>query len=338
MRIKRARKIIFILFTAFVALITAGWIYEKYARSSALSDFPPPGELVSVGTHKLHLDCRGSSENGSPIIVLEAGLDPLGSITWTKLHERMASITRTCAYDRAGFAWSETGPSPRSSESIAYELKELLSQAGEKGPYVIVAHSMGGPYSLVFVKEHPDMVAGLVLVESSHPDQFKRLPAVVNRKPPPKFITSVMPFLRKIGVMRHVMKSQLNYSDLLSSDEQKVLYGIAAGSMTTVLSEFSSIQLSLEEAGAVNSLGDLPLTVLASSDPPDASKMPDFDQDLIDEIHGIWFGMQKELAELSSEGKLIPVSNTSHYLHFDDPDIVVTAVSDLLGMLEENNN
>jgi pimeloyl-ACP methyl ester carboxylesterase len=75
---------------------------------------------------------------------------------------------RVCAYDRAGLGWSEPGPAPRSPQQFASELRALLTNGGVEGPYVLVAHSLSGKTARLFASQHPDEVAGMVLVDARH--------------------------------------------------------------------------------------------------------------------------------------------------------------------------
>src|SRR5688572_8575029 len=88
-------------------LVSVGAAYEAMGRRNARRDFPPPGRLVDIGGRRIHLDCRGT---GSPIVVLEAGLDTRGSLAWGTVHDSIAKTTRTCAYSRAGIMWSDPTP------------------------------------------------------------------------------------------------------------------------------------------------------------------------------------------------------------------------------------
>ena len=79
-----------------------------------------PGEMVSVGNHKLHIRCMGE---GSPTVILESG-SPATSIEWSAwVQPEVAKATRVCAYDRAGLGWSETGPpvNPIISKALSVE-------------------------------------------------------------------------------------------------------------------------------------------------------------------------------------------------------------------------
>src|SRR5918994_1877593 len=102
--------------------------------------FPPPGALVDIGSHRLHLNCSG---DGSPSIIFDAALGG-SSISWSLVQPRVSQLARTCSYDRAGFGWSDAGPLPRTAGRIADELRQLLRRADVAPPYVLVGHSFGG--------------------------------------------------------------------------------------------------------------------------------------------------------------------------------------------------
>ena len=89
---------------------------------------------------------------------------------------RSAATTRVCAYDRAGQGWSDDADSPQDGVTAAEDLHALLAVAGEHGPYVLVGHSIGGPYAMTYAAQYPEQVAGMVLLDSSSPEQFTRIP------------------------------------------------------------------------------------------------------------------------------------------------------------------
>lgn len=130
----------------------------------------PPGQLVDVGTHRLHLHCAGE---GSPSVVFDAALGA-SSLSWSLVLSGVAAVTRACAYDRAGFGWSEAGPLPRTAGRIADELYILLCRAAVPLPCVLVGHSFGGLVMRLLASRHPDAVAALVLLEPAHPEEWAR--------------------------------------------------------------------------------------------------------------------------------------------------------------------
>lgn len=123
-----------------------------------------PGKLVDLGGHRLHVLCSGT---GSPVVVVENGLGDF-SFDWTLVQKQVSRYTRICTYDRAGYAWSDPGPKPRTFAQLNLELRDALRELGEKGPFVLVGHSFGGPVMINFASTYPQDSAGLVLVESAH--------------------------------------------------------------------------------------------------------------------------------------------------------------------------
>src|ERR1700682_40552 len=122
----------------------------------------PTGTLVDLGGHKLHVHCSGK---GTPVVVVENGLGDF-SFDWVLVQTRASQFTRICTYDRAGYAWSDAGPKPRTFAQINLELRDALIKIGEPGPFVLVGHSFGGPVMRNFATTYPRDVAGMVLVDS----------------------------------------------------------------------------------------------------------------------------------------------------------------------------
>lgn len=111
----------------------------------------------------MHLFASGDA-SGGPAVVLEAGAGAF-STDWYLVQQEVGRFAPVCSYDRAGHAWSELGPRPRTMKQAAYDLRRLLMKAGVRGPYVMVGHSLGGMLVRVFAAEYPDDVAGVVLVD-----------------------------------------------------------------------------------------------------------------------------------------------------------------------------
>src|ERR1051326_1105294 len=129
---------------------------------------PPPGQLVQVNGHEVHIDCAG---RGSPAVVLLHGLGDY-SFDWKLVQPEIARSTQTCAYDRPGQAWSAPGAAPRGLRTSATELRELLRKAGVSAPYMLVGHSWGGLIARMYAYLYPTEVAGMVLVDSAHEDEY----------------------------------------------------------------------------------------------------------------------------------------------------------------------
>ena len=142
-----------------------GFTYERSARNRAAAEFPPPGKMIDIGGRRIQLDCRGT---GTPTVVFESGLDINGSLSWDMVQDTIAQTTRTCSYSRAGIMWSDRSDRHQNGKAIAEDLHAALAEAGEKPGFVLVGHSLGGPYIMTFTKYYGAEVAGLVFVEPLH--------------------------------------------------------------------------------------------------------------------------------------------------------------------------
>lgn len=148
-----------------IGLSVGGASYQALASADELNRHPPPGELVDVGGHRLHLNCMEETQaEDEPTVLLEAG-GGQNSLTWSSVQPQIAGFARVCSYDRAGMGWSDSGPAPRDADRVARELHSLLEQAEVSGPYVLVGHSLGGAFVRVFADRYPEEVAGMVLID-----------------------------------------------------------------------------------------------------------------------------------------------------------------------------
>lgn len=167
-------------------LILAGVTYHGVASAVERVRLPYPGRLVDVGGHQLHIYCTGE---GAPTVVLEADAG-MPSAAWAALQPDLSTTHRTCSYDRSGLGWSETGTGAFEIEQVAPALYTLLTNAGERAPFIVVGRRTGAAFATLFAAAYPDSTAGLVLVDS----------AITQRRIAP--ITSVAPWLARIGVRR----------------------------------------------------------------------------------------------------------------------------------------
>lgn len=144
-----------------VALVASGILYQQIATRRHRQRFRPPGAFVPIGPHRLHAHCAGA---GSPVVLLEAGI-AASSLSWSLVQAEIARFTRVCVYDRAGLAWSEPAALPRTFERIVNELSQVLGTIAPDDRYVLVGHSFGSFVIRAYAERHPERVVGLVLVD-----------------------------------------------------------------------------------------------------------------------------------------------------------------------------
>lgn len=144
-----------------VVLTLVGFVYQDRATAADRARYTPPGERVAVDGRQMHLDCRG---DGDVTVILDAGQGGWSS-DWVDIVPRLSAATRVCAYDRAGYGWSDPTPGPRDPQSLADDLAALLDAAAVDPPYVVVGFSYSGLSARSYTAGHPDEVAGLVLID-----------------------------------------------------------------------------------------------------------------------------------------------------------------------------
>jgi len=273
-----------------LVLASIGATYANIAGTSDRSTVAAPGKLYDVGGHRLHLDCRG---HGSPTVVLSNGLGGV-SAGWARITGPVAATTRVCAYDRAGQGWSEDASSPRDGVASAEELHTLLAKAGEHGPYVLVGHSTGGTYAMTYAARYPDQVVGMVLLDSSSPEQFTAMPAFSGQyKMMMRPTYSLMPTLSRLGAGQIPATSHLPATDAakVAAISSKPKY------YRSQRDEISVIPEVFQQAQALTTFGDRPLAVLTASTTAEATKG--------------WVAAQDQLAALSAKS----VHRTVHATH-----------------------
>jgi pimeloyl-ACP methyl ester carboxylesterase len=136
--------------------------------------YAEPGELVNIAENRrLNLRCEG---DGAPTVILEAGANA-DSTTWFRVQPLIARLTRVCAYDRAGYGFSDEGPKPRTLDADVADLRALIQAADVRTPVVLVGHSLGSNIARRYAQLHPGDVTGLVLVDPPEQNLAAHLPA-----------------------------------------------------------------------------------------------------------------------------------------------------------------
>jgi len=258
--------------------------------------YPPPGLLVSVDGHPMHLQVR-APDSGGPTVVLEAGMGSF-SPNWYWVQEELAPTIRSVAYDRAGLGWSRRSRRQRDAQTIAIELRDALRTAGIAPPYVLAGHSFGGLPVRAFADLYPELTAGLVLVDASHPDQWVRWPT-----PHADRILEVSQrifgWLGWFGVLRALNLARGIAAGLPASQAAELRAAAALpGYAATEAAQIRSWSVSREQVNAAAPLGDLPLAVLAVSDQPVGGEL--------------LTALQRELAELTENASIEVVQGASH--------------------------
>lgn len=273
---------------------------------------------------------------GSPTVLLEGGYAAT-SMAWAKIEPRIARTTSVCAYDRAGYGFSDPGPAPRDGKAIAADLDAGLRAAGIGGPFVLVGHSAGALYVRLFAAARPNAIVGMVLAEPSVAHQDARFAALFGPG-----AASLDPLIRRDRACQEAVRR----GALPSSDPELIACvpkrraGETAGeyaeavreakrpaTWATRISELANLwtTTSQEIDQGPLSLDALPLIVLTAGDsyadaPANARPL----------LFAAWSSMHRELANLSTRGVARIVPGASHMIIIDSPSAVAEAVSEVV--------
>ena len=290
-----------------------------------------PQRLVDVGGRKLNVYCIGK---GSPTVILDGGLG--SDITeWRFVQAAIARTTEVCSYDRAGNGFSDPAPLPRDAKALAADLSALLRAARIDGPYIVVGQSLAGLHIRLFADEHPDDVAGMVLVDPSFEHQLQRYEAAI-----PSYRVGAE---QQVATFRSCITILKNGTPSMGSDGYRDCIGDYTQTdlpPNVVKSEIArtdsdTYRMALSELAGLNgasadqveasrhSYGDMPLIVLSSDMPPRS------DADTRTRMH-IWYEMHEKIARLSTRGEHRIVPGSSHHIQESKPDAVVAAISQVI--------
>jgi pimeloyl-ACP methyl ester carboxylesterase len=282
----------------FIVAALAGAAYQSIMTRRDLAGIPPPGRLVDVGGHRLHLWCSGV---GEPTVILEAGLGG-SAVSWGFVQPEVATFTRVCSYDRAGIGYSDPGPSPRTARRLAGELAQLLEQSGITGPVVLAGASFGGFVVRVLASEQEHRAAGLVLVDASHEDQAHDVPGLA------RFV----PILAPAGVFRLLGVSFSASSESLPP----AVRGFAratkfrAAGYEAAAREIMHVQESAAEVRNTRRPLTIPVIVVSGARGADAT----------------WRDLQRDQVRLSPRGCQVVAHQSGHVVPIEQPRIVVDAI------------
>ena len=308
------------------ALVLAGAavasaVYQQVSEAQDRRDYPAPGRVADIGGRRMHILVEG--DGGPPVVIIPA----LGAnvLEWVRVLRAASAETTVCTYDRSGLGFSDAPRGAVTIDAMADDLHALLKVAGIAPPYIIAGHSMGGIVARRFRSRYPAEVGGMLLIDSSHEDQVHRfsggnwewdtLRRAARRQ------------TRILGVRRLGIRAGFTSGfDAASLDRETVPEYVGAAKAVSLTAKqrravVRELLLLARPQGQPQNLGDLPLTVLSAGN---AKRRQWADW-------GTWCELQDELAALSTRSAHMYAVNADHFVHLDDPGVVVQAITDLVG-------
>ena len=316
-----------------------GMVYQTLGTRRDGKVYPPPGTLVDLGSHRLHVLESGC---GSPTIVMEAGLMST-VLSWNDLQRELAGSYRVVSYDRAGLGWSDLGPMPRTAERIVDELHAMLKRAAIPGPYVLVGHSFGGLTMPLFAARFPQETAGMVLVDpvvpaewnppSEHDRKLTRIGAKVCRR---------AAFLSRIGIIRFVaflltsrLKKPASYLvrlisrgtpansgsvsspwfSALPANERAMaaVFWIQRKFALTIASQLENLPVSAARVAELDNFCDKPVVILSAGDAPEHRRKE-----------------HEAMARRLPLGQHVVARKSNHWIMQEEPELVLGAIENVV--------
>jgi pimeloyl-ACP methyl ester carboxylesterase len=278
-----------------LALASIGGGYQTLGAAADAEAYPMPGQLIDVGSHRLHLSCTGA---GTPTVVLEPGAGGMSSsLGW--IAPAVARDTRVCVYDRAGRGWSEPADTAQDGAQIATDLHTLLQRGQVPGPYVLAGHSFGGLYVLTFAARYPDEVAGMVLVDSTAPASAANpgmpSPGHGGSSNGMSRVSALVSTAARLGLAR--LYAQVDFGSLPPRSRDEVRASVATPStLRSTIDEYLQAAASAEQAAALRDFADKPLIVLTAGSGHDAT----------------WSAAQNRMATLSTNSMHRTIAGALH--------------------------
>ncbi len=226
------------------------------------------------------------SGENEPTVVFESGLGD-DMTSWQVVLEQMTGKARAFSYNRAGFRGSQSSVKARNGAVIVAELKDILETLNLTPPFILVGHSLGGGYMELFAKTYPSLTAGLVLVD---PNASKYPSACKAQK--------------------------LEFCDPPSGVPVWASWFLP----DAVVGEISGFAKTHEQINQIDDFPDVPLVVLSAPN----SRAAETEQQ--QKANALYRLMHQQLAQQSSQSKYVECEHCSHYLHQDEPQMVVEAI------------
>jgi pimeloyl-ACP methyl ester carboxylesterase len=321
--------VVSILLIALMVLVIGGAIYEGLAQTAVAEQFPAPGRLVQVNGRAMHIHCEGE---GSPTIVLDAGQGGWSS-DWAEIMPELSRERRVCAYDRAGYGWSEAAEDERSPVDAADDLTALLAAAEIAPPYVLVSFSHAGLAGRIFAAQHAEQMAGLVLIDPATEFDNELLgPALMGQQQATAGLFNAFGLAAQGGLLRLLgTQNMAGSAPFIATDpaDPDLYYAFVAapGWWHTSAQEFAG-HLNDEHLALVRELGqvpDIPL-IIVGSEVLDTTGNP--------ALQGLQVARQEMLQKLAAgapQGKFIVAGGSTHNILGERPDVVRDAVEEVAG-------
>lgn len=288
-----------------IILVTGGsFINHRIRLAQEKSAFPPPGKMVPVNDHQIHVYTEG---NGDQTLVFIAGSGTSSpTLNFKPLYAQLSDDFRIVVIERSGYGWSEIGSTPRDIDTLLAENRIALGLVDIEPPYVLFAHSMGVLEAISWANQFPEEVLAIIGLDPAVPETYRYLPK------PPAIMINLLAFLSRIGITRLspdvCNESLANQEDYLTADEAEMFCAIFYRSTLTksMLAEIKQVDnnaLQVEKQG----IPDVPLFFFIS--------------DGLELGMDNWRPLLISYAANAAQGQYKTL-DVGHYIHIFEPELI----------------
>lgn len=322
------------------AVTGSGITYQFIATKLDESKYPALGKKVNLGGYSLHMIDSGESK---PVVIMESGIGGT-CLDWSLVQPEIAKFTRVITYDRAGHGWSDSSPLARTSENMVYELNSMLKKENIHGPYILVGASFGGLNVRLFADKYPEEVAGVVLVDASHENSQStfekgRFKYFIDKYEAYKnnierivgyYRLSQMTKEQQVKFVARVQKYPQNIQEAYWSLRLTTRHGVASfEELLNLENSFNQLKISR------GFLHDKPLVVITAG--KKIQNNGRYTQEQLENKQRKVDDLQKDLVKKSSRGKQVIAQNSGHHIAYDQPEIIVEVVREMVDGLRNKN-
>lgn len=298
-----------------ILLMLIGSIWQQGMENHEKTLHPPPGELIDVNNHKMHLYRLGKGD--TTMIFIGGSGTPYAYTDFYYIQEGLQDIATTISFDPPGFGWSEGTSLPRTIENKVNELQELLKKAGFSPPYILIGHSLGSLEAIHYAQTHPEEVDGIILLDGGNPSDYLNEhefpPLALNRISKVLRVTGLLRLLGSMDVFLPLAGENIRHSML--PDELRTMNESMYYSKIGNDSNISTIKHINENAQTVvnhGKLGNIPLLILT------AGKNEE------------WVNSQQDLMSWSSNSTHVTIEDGDHYIHWSHKDKVINKIREAI--------
>jgi pimeloyl-ACP methyl ester carboxylesterase len=328
-RWRRLRRLFLGVSVILLVLLCTGALYQWLSVRGETGRYPAPGRFVDVDGRRLHIVCIGNRQAGDPAVIVESsGFG--SSVSNRTAREEIAAHARVCSYDRTGTGWSDPAPPVMTTGILVADLERLLAGAAIPPPYVIVASSIGGLPAELYSRRHPDLVAGLVMLDAGNSDMSNRVVNQVTRTE--IALVCSAKWAARFGLLRLIDPFHLRGQSPAAEASRSIAQLYTVERMASLCAMVRGMRASVAELNSAPALrSDLPLTVLTAGSsegllPPGLSWL----RSKADAFRGDWLQTQQQFAARSTQGTWRLVQDSAHLIASSQPHVAAEAVLDIL--------